>query len=75
MFMFPICKCMTCKHYAVYPREDMIGRPYCDAFPEGIPKKIWWEEIKHDKPYPGDNGLRDDAAYEYTRQKRNGNRA
>lgn len=31
--------------------------PVCDAFPDGIPDKIFLGEIDHTKPYKGDNGL------------------
>ncbi len=30
----------------------------CRAFPEGIPEEIWEGRVSHDKPYPGDNGIR-----------------
>lgn len=60
--MFPVCKCMSCKHYVVYPKESMIGRPYCDAFPEGIPCEIWWEEMDHTESYPGDHGIQYEPA-------------
>ena len=60
--MFPVCKCMSCKHYVVYPRDDMRGCPYCEAFPKGIPSKIWWEEIEHTAPYPGDHGIQYEPA-------------
>ena len=67
--MFPVCKCMSCKHYVVYPRDDMRGCPYCDAFPKGIPSKIWWEEIDHTAPFPGDHGLRYEPANDETENK------
>ena len=44
--MFPINRCRCCKHYVVYPREDMRGCPYCDAFPKGIPFDIFTEKVK-----------------------------
>ena len=30
----------------------------CDAFPVKIPNNIWSGDFKHDKPFPGDQGLR-----------------
>jgi len=29
----------------------------CQAFPEGIPQRIFLNEISHRSPYPGDHGL------------------
>jgi excisionase family DNA binding protein len=34
-----------------------INSRTCDAFPEGIPNEIWIGKIKHDKPYPFDQGI------------------
>ena len=34
----------------------------CTAFPGGIPRAIWDGEHRHDRPYPGDRGIRFDAA-------------
>ena len=41
--------CGTCIHRQ---KKDT-----CAAFPEGIPDEILNMETKHDKPYPGDNGI------------------
>lgn len=30
----------------------------CDAFPDQIPEEIWSGEFHHDKPFPGDRGMR-----------------
>jgi hypothetical protein len=30
----------------------------CDAFPDGIPDEIVWNEFDHANPFPGDHGLR-----------------
>jgi hypothetical protein len=30
----------------------------CKAFPEGIPDELAMSVVMHDKPYPGDNGIR-----------------
>ena len=29
----------------------------CKAFPKGIPDEIYDANVKHDEPYPGDNGI------------------
>lgn len=39
-----------------------IVKNYCEAFPDGIPHKIYWGEVDHSTPYPNkknpkDNGL------------------
>lgn len=41
--------CPLCSHY----RENDC----CDAFPEGIPKKVLEGEQKHEEPIRGDNGI------------------
>lgn len=43
-------RCLTCVH-----RIDLNT---CKAFPDGIPEEIVRERVVHDKPYPGDNGIR-----------------
>lgn len=42
--------CATCIH------KD-IGKPTCNAFPDGIPAAILEGKIRHNKPYPGDSGI------------------
>lgn len=32
--------------------------PYCDAFPERVPREIYTGQFDHREPYPGDNGIR-----------------
>ena len=46
-------QCEKCKHYIW--GDGVI--PCCDAFPDGIPKEIFREEMTHKKPYKGDNGI------------------
>lgn len=29
----------------------------CDAFPDGIPRKVLFEHFDHRNPYPGDRGI------------------
>ncbi len=41
--------------YVVIGEEER--EHYCAAFTEGIPKEIWEDRVKHDKPYKGDNGI------------------
>jgi len=43
--------CCSCVHYAGFGK--------CKAFPKKIPYELLLSvEIKHDKPYSGDNGFR-----------------
>jgi len=44
--------CSSCKHW-----KPPSGRT-CDAFPYGVPDDIRMGKNKHDKPYPGDHGIR-----------------
>ena len=38
---------------------DTTGEPIttCDAFPEGIPSAVLFDEVDHRTPYTGDHGL------------------
>lgn len=47
----PICSDCQNYHYGQ-------GTITCDAFPKGIPQKIWIGEIDHRKPVSGDSGIR-----------------
>lgn len=31
--------------------------PYCEAFPERVPREIYLGQFDHRRPYPGDNGV------------------
>lgn len=43
-------QCFRCKHYN-------LKKGGCKAFPKGIPQEIRRNEIRHDEPYQGDNGI------------------
>lgn len=44
-------QCLDCAHW----HTDTAT---CKAFPEEIPDEIFLGRMKHDKPYPGDHGIR-----------------
>jgi len=46
----PFRPCELCAHY--------LGKGTCEAFPEGIPKKIISWEHDHRFPFEGDQGIR-----------------
>ena len=43
-------------HGCAYFRDAKQGM--CDAFPDQIPNEIWSGKVGHDKPFPGDRGIR-----------------
>lgn len=47
--------CPGCVH-----RHEILGLrpPTCDAFPDGIPRKIYIDGADHRKPFKGDGGVR-----------------
>ncbi|MCX7998614.1 MAG: hypothetical protein N3A69_06635 [Leptospiraceae bacterium] len=47
--MFIIPRCFRCKNYIKFKT--------CKAFPNGIPDEVFFNEVYHTKPYPGDNGI------------------
>jgi len=49
---YPEPQCGICKN-KIWEK----GKRICRAFPKGIPDPIYHSEVKHDKPYPGDNGI------------------
>ena len=53
-FLSPVCT--FCRHL------EMSGQKHCRAFPEEIPSAIWNGENDHRSPYPGDHGIRFEAA-------------
>lgn len=48
----PICR--ICRHFKGFTSD---GKPYCKAFPNGIPDKFWGAKVDHTVPYTGDNGI------------------
>lgn len=48
-------KCLKCKCLGE-TTKDFIAT--CKAFPKGIPDEIFFENVMHDKPYLGDNGIK-----------------
>jgi hypothetical protein len=56
MVTYPAPDCCFCKHFKDWDEKEEVFT--CAAFPKGIPKVIWLEGRKHDRPYTGDNGIR-----------------
>jgi hypothetical protein len=57
----PRSQCETCARF-ITPWERIgpefgDGRPFCAAFPDGIPDRILRNGADHRRPYPGDHGL------------------
>ena len=48
-------RCRACTHFHDETESEGIT---CDAFPEGIPREIWYNHVRHRKEYPGDKGIR-----------------
>ena len=46
--------CVMCKHLLCIASD---ARPYCKAFPNGIPDRFWDAKADHTTPYAGDNGI------------------
>ncbi|HDV8353269.1 hypothetical protein [Burkholderia vietnamiensis] len=46
-------QCLSCSHCHGGPADAGT----CDAFPSGIPKPIYLNEVIHDSEYPGDHGI------------------
>jgi hypothetical protein len=65
--MMYVNQCLYCKHYHKLPGgkvEELTladaGKAvirYCLAYPEGIPKELWEDEVDHRYPYKGDGGI------------------
>lgn len=50
--MISVPQCARCKHR--HPGKDWT----CEAFPDGIPRKVWLNELDHRKAVKGDHGIR-----------------
>lgn len=59
MTIGPAPMCLSCKHFI----ETEWGN-VCKAFPQGIPREIFFEYYDHRKEFPGDNGIRFELKYE-----------
>lgn len=44
--------CSYCQHLSKKSERA------CKAFPDGIPMVIWLGENRHNRPFPGDGGIR-----------------
>lgn len=50
--------CALCKHlHESELLENGTHHNTCDAFPDGIPIKIWEGDNDHTNPFPGDHGI------------------
>lgn len=56
--------CDVCRHL------DPGGLPRCAAYPGGIPLPILAGDIAHDRPLPGDQGIRFELANPAERRRR-----
>ena len=45
--------CYECKNFNITDPVNFA----CKAFPKGIPNEIIDGDVKHNKPYEGDNGI------------------
>jgi len=50
--------CLTCQYFN--DKEKLTNEGYvaiCQAYPNGIPKEIFFEAYDHRKPFKGDHGI------------------
>lgn len=57
--MIQTAQCLGCAHYR---RGSKVRGGSCEAYPQGIPHEIYSNKVRHDAPYPGDNGIMFDPA-------------
>lgn len=65
MLAEPNCYKRNCKHYQGVKwlgADESTETNVCRAFPYGIPAEIAYGPNLHDKPYPGDHGIRYEKA-------------
>jgi len=48
--------CPFCRHF----RASIVDENVCAAFPDGIPREIFFGQTWHLAPYPGDRGIQFD---------------
>ena len=50
--MVVFSQCLDCKNYIGKNKE---GKHTCKAFKNGIPEKVFWNEVNHTESIDGDN--------------------
>ncbi|MCF6175497.1 MAG: hypothetical protein L3J71_07005 [Victivallaceae bacterium] len=55
MMEYPMPLCIFCRHCHEHNLAARV--PSCNAFPDAVPDKIFFESGDHRKPWPGDNGI------------------
>ena len=54
----PLSQCWFCKHYTADTGERLKRKKEtCQAFPDGIPEEITYNQYDHRNSHPEDNGL------------------
>lgn len=59
MIIVPKCALRGCIHLMGVRNDgdETTERPYCRAFPNGIPEEISYGSNLHNEPVKGDNGI------------------
>ena len=55
--------CVTCVHLRK-ATDESNGAETCLAFPEGIPRDVFYAPFDHRHPHPGDHGIRYEQSLE-----------